>query len=299
MTPRVREILSWYSSDPTSVLVKLARILNHGEMGATGKVVFADISGGVELGPAECFAQNPNSYDPVYLFKKASNLKINAIMSPKGSLEFAGRDFAGEIPTILKMDHSVQLESYSNHYLTSSLKSALQLGCDAVAWSLPVGHENFAQRVQMLARGIAKAKDWGLPSVVQIVRCGQEQDEKKRYSLPIDQAVQAAHLVSQLGAHIIEVPFLDQPVVALRKWYNDVQVPTKTQTQRMEHLIQSCLQKQKIVVQRLSPSWSEERVFETTAEWTSAGSFGINLAEHFYRDTTESIEKYRQILLGV
>ena len=37
MKDRVREILSWYSSDNPGVKTNLARILNHGRLGGTGK----------------------------------------------------------------------------------------------------------------------------------------------------------------------------------------------------------------------------------------------------------------------
>ena len=39
MTPRVREILSWYGADSTGTLTNLARLLNHGRLAGTGKLV--------------------------------------------------------------------------------------------------------------------------------------------------------------------------------------------------------------------------------------------------------------------
>ena len=39
MTPRVREILSWYGADNPGVLTNMARVLNHGRLAGTGKVV--------------------------------------------------------------------------------------------------------------------------------------------------------------------------------------------------------------------------------------------------------------------
>ena len=37
MTPRVREILSWYESDNPGVKTNLARMLNHGTLAGTGR----------------------------------------------------------------------------------------------------------------------------------------------------------------------------------------------------------------------------------------------------------------------
>jgi len=39
MTPRVKEILSWYGADSPGTLTSLARLLNHGRLAGTGKLV--------------------------------------------------------------------------------------------------------------------------------------------------------------------------------------------------------------------------------------------------------------------
>jgi class I fructose-bisphosphate aldolase len=64
MTPRVREILSWYGSDNPGVLANLARIMNHGRLRGTGKMVILPVDQGFEHGPARSFAKNPDGYDP-------------------------------------------------------------------------------------------------------------------------------------------------------------------------------------------------------------------------------------------
>ena len=48
MTPRVREILSWYGADNPGVLTNLARMMNHGRLKGTGKMV-ADPNAGRRL----------------------------------------------------------------------------------------------------------------------------------------------------------------------------------------------------------------------------------------------------------
>ena len=44
MTPKVKEILGWYESDNPGSKTSLARILNHGHLAGTGKLV--DPAGG-------------------------------------------------------------------------------------------------------------------------------------------------------------------------------------------------------------------------------------------------------------
>ena len=62
MTPRVKEILSWYGADNPGTLSSLARILNHGRLGGTGKLVILPVDQGFEHGPARSFAPNPPAY---------------------------------------------------------------------------------------------------------------------------------------------------------------------------------------------------------------------------------------------
>jgi class I fructose-bisphosphate aldolase len=70
-TQRVREILSWYGSDNPGTLTNLARLLNHGKLGGTGKLVLLPVDQGFEHGPARSFAPNPPAYDPRYHFELA------------------------------------------------------------------------------------------------------------------------------------------------------------------------------------------------------------------------------------
>jgi class I fructose-bisphosphate aldolase len=102
MTPRVQEILSWYGADNPGTLTNLARLLNHGRLGGTGKLVILPVDQGFEHGPARSFAPNPPAYDPRYHFELAIEAGCNAYAAPLGFLEAGVREFAGDIPLILK-----------------------------------------------------------------------------------------------------------------------------------------------------------------------------------------------------
>ena len=56
LTDRVKQILSWYGSDNPGVKANLARMLNHGSLGGTGKMVILPVDQGFEHGPARSFA---------------------------------------------------------------------------------------------------------------------------------------------------------------------------------------------------------------------------------------------------
>jgi DhnA family fructose-bisphosphate aldolase class Ia len=50
MTPRVREILSWYGADSAGTLTNLSRLLSHGRLAGTGKLVILPVQDALRLG---------------------------------------------------------------------------------------------------------------------------------------------------------------------------------------------------------------------------------------------------------
>src|SRR6266480_3222562 len=108
MNERVREILSWYGSDNPGTLANLARLMNHGKLAGTGRFVILPVDQGFEHGPVRSFGPNPPAYDPRYHFQLAIESGCNAYAAPLGFLEAGAREFAGEVPLILKInDHDV------------------------------------------------------------------------------------------------------------------------------------------------------------------------------------------------
>src|SRR5205814_5379603 len=84
MNERVREILGWYASDDPGTRTNLARLLNHGRLGGTGRFVILPVDQGFEHGPARSFAVNPPGYDPSYHFQLALAAGCNAYAAPLG-----------------------------------------------------------------------------------------------------------------------------------------------------------------------------------------------------------------------
>ncbi|MDE2180539.1 MAG: fructose-bisphosphate aldolase, partial [candidate division NC10 bacterium] len=98
MNQRAREILGWYSGDNPGTLTNLARLLHHGYLGGTGRLVILPVDQGFEHGPARSFAVNPPAYHPHYHFGLAIEARLSAYAAPLGFLEAGAADFAGQIP---------------------------------------------------------------------------------------------------------------------------------------------------------------------------------------------------------
>src|SRR5690349_23143221 len=121
MTPKVRKILSNYESDNPGTKANLARILMQGRLGGTGRLVILPVDQGFEHGPARSFAPNPSAYDPHYHFQLAIDAGLSAFASPLGMIEAGADSFAGQIPTILKVNSSNSLASAKEQAITGSV----------------------------------------------------------------------------------------------------------------------------------------------------------------------------------
>ena len=104
ITRVIKNILNNYESDNPGTKANLAKILMHGKLSGTGKLVILPVDQGYEHGPARSFAPNPDAYDPHYHFKIAIDAGLNAYAAPLGMLESGADTFAGQIPTILKVN---------------------------------------------------------------------------------------------------------------------------------------------------------------------------------------------------
>ena len=230
MTPRVKEILSWYGSDSPGTLTNLARLLNHGALAGTGRMVILPVDQGFEHGPARSFAPNPDAYDPRYHFELAIEAGCSGYAAPLGFLEAGAREFAGEIPLILKLnDHDVLFEERDpTQALTSSVADAAQLGCVGVGFTIYPGSVHRLDMYGQIRAIAEEAKRVGM--VVVIWSYPRGSGLSRDGETAIDVTAYAAHIAAQLGAHIVKVklPSAHIEQEAARKVYTNQRVPIGT-----------------------------------------------------------------------
>jgi class I fructose-bisphosphate aldolase len=204
-TARVREILSWYSSDNLGVRANLARILNHGRLAGTGRLVILPIDQGWEHGPARSFSKNPLAYDPRYHFELALESGCSAYAAPLGALEVAAPEFAGEIPLILKVNHNNSLfnEPSADQAVVATVDDALRLGCSAIGFTIYPGSAYAQAQFEEIRAISAEAKAKGLVVIIWSYARGPQISAAGETG--IDVISYAAHMAAQLGAHMIKV----------------------------------------------------------------------------------------------
>jgi fructose-bisphosphate aldolase, class I len=250
MNDRIREILSWYTSENPGVRTNLARMLNHGRLGGTGKMVILPVDQGFEHGPARSFASNPAAYNPLYHFELAVEAGCNAYAAPLGFLEAGARDFAGEIPLILKTNDNDVLrdESDPNQALTASVQDALRLGCCAVGFTIYPGSLHQIEMYGQLRAYVEEAKRNGLAVVVWSYPRGSSLS--KDGETAIDVIGYAVQIAAQLGAHIIKVklPTAHIEQEPARKVFGERHIPVATLSERIRHVTDCAFAGRRIVI---------------------------------------------------
>src|SRR5437899_4335667 len=168
MTDRVREILSCYESDSAGTKTNISRLLTHGYLAGTGKLVILPVDQGFEHGPARSFAVNPAGYDPNYHFELALAAGCNAYAAPLGFLEAAAARHAGEIPLILKLNNHDVLHDEKDPLsaVTGSVQDAMRLGCVAIGFTIYPGSSHSRQMYEQIRALGEEAKRAGLAVVV-------------------------------------------------------------------------------------------------------------------------------------
>lgn len=300
VTSEVSAILKNYEAEPAGVKANLHRILMHGRLGGTGKMVILPVDQGFEHGPARSFAQNPAAYDPLYHYKLAIEAGCSAYAAPVGALAAGADTFAGQVPTILKFNSANALDSRrkdTNQAVTASIKDALRLGCSAVGFTIYPGSDNQYDMFEEVRDMIAQAREVGLPSVVWSYPRGGNLSPAGETALDVIGC--AAHMACLLGAHVVKVKLpsnhLEQPAAA--KVFKEAQIPMETQTDRVREVVRSCFAGRRIVVFSGGATKSQDSIFEDArAIRDGAGNGSIIGRNSFQRPFDDAVKMLGDIM---
>ena len=302
MSERVSEILSWYGADNPGTLTNLARLLNHGALAGIGKMVILPVDQGFEHGPARSFAPNPAAYDPRYHFELAVEAGCNAYAAPLGFLEAGARDFAGQIPLILKVnDHDVlQEEADPTQALTGSVGDALRLGCVGVGFTIYPGSMHRLEMYSQIRTIAEEARRYGL--VVVIWSYPRGSGLSKQGETAIDVTAYAAHIAAQLGAHIVKVklPSAHIEQEAAKKVYEKEKVPIGTLTDRVRHVVQSTFNGRRVVIFSGGPMQERDEVaFDEVRAIRDGGGFGSIIGRNSFQRKKPDALKFLKTIMDI
>ena len=295
MTPAVRDILSWYDSDCPGTRANLARILLHGRLGGTGKLVILPVDQGFEHGPARSFAVNPAAYDPRYHFQLAIDAGLSAYAAPLGMIEAGAAEYAGQIPTILKVNSANSWATTKDQAVTGGVDDALRLGCSAVGFTIYPGSDAFFDLIEELREIAAQAKSVGLAVVVWSYPRGGELS--KDGELALDVCAYAAHMAALIGAHVIKVklPTAHIEQADAKQAYEGLDVAT--QAARVRHVVQASFAGRRIVIFSGGASKGADAVYQDARDIRDGGGQGSIIGRNtFQRPRAEALAMLDRIV---
>ncbi|HEU4382787.1 MAG TPA: class I fructose-bisphosphate aldolase [Anaeromyxobacteraceae bacterium] len=298
-TARVKEILSWYQSDNPGTLTNIARLLMHGRLGGTGKLVILPVDQGFEHGPARSFAPNPAGYDPDYHFQLAIDAGCNAYAAPLGFLEAGAAKFAGQIPLILKLNNSDTLAKMDQPVsaVTGSVRDALRLGCAAIGFTIYPGSGARNTQYQELRQLTEEAKAHGLAVVVWSYPRGA--GVSKDGETAVDVCGYAAQIAAQLGVHVIKVKppkdFIEQ--AEAKKVFEKYAIPVKTLADRVRHVVQSAFAGKRIVIFSGGEAKGTDEILAEVRGIKEGGGFGSIMGRNaFQRPKAEALKLLDEVM---
>ena len=295
MTPVVAAILDKFESTSPAVKGNLARILMQGRLGGTGKLLILPVDQGFEHGPARSFAVNPPAYDPHYHWQLAVDAGLSAFAAPLGMIEAGAETFAGQMPTILKVNSSNSWATSIDQAVTGSVADAVRLGCAAIGFTIYPGSDKIFDMMEEIRAMSEEAKAAGIATVIWSYPRGG--DLTKDGELALDVGAYAAHMAALLGAHIIKTKLptdhIEQkeakPIYEKGDW--------STQAKRVAHMVQASFAGRRINVFSGGASKGEDAVFQDARDIRDGGGNGSIIGRNtFQRPRDEALAMLDRII---
>ena len=290
----VQNILRNYEGENPGVKTNLARMLMEGRLGGTGRMIILPVDQGFEHGPARSFAANPAAYDPHYHYQMAVDAGLSAYAAPLGPLEAGADTFAGQIPTILKVNSANSLlpaAAPKTQAITASVDDALRLGCSAIGFTIYPGSSLSLERFSDIAEMRREAASVGIATVIWSYPRGEDLD--KEGETAADVTAYAAHIAALLGAHIIKVKLstghLSQKEA--KTAFEKGAIPVATQADRVRECVRSVLNGRRIIVFSGGAAKGEDSVLDDARAIRDGGGNGSIIGRNcFQRPRAEAMQ---------
>ena len=300
MTAAVKAILDKYEATPPGVKSNLARILMQGRLGGTGKLIILPVDQGFEHGPGRSFAVNAPAYDPHYHYQLAIDAGLSAYAAPLGALEAGADTFAGQIPTILKINSSNSWATRKDQAVTGGIDDALRLGCSAIGFTIYPGSEEALDMIEEIRELSAEAKSVGIATVIWAYPRGG--DLSKDGELALDVTAYGAHMAALLGAHIIKVKLPSAHIEQKDAQKSYEGADWSAQAERVRHIVKSCFNGRRMVVFSGGAAKGADAVFQDARDIRDGGGngsiIGRNAFQRSREDALEMLDRLVRIYKG-
>ncbi len=299
ITDTVKGILASYAGDSPGVRTNLVRILMHGALSGTGKLIILPVDQGFEHGPDRSFLVNEPAYDPHYHFELATEAGLSAYAAPLGMIECGADRFAGQIPTILKVNSSNSLlpsGMANDQAITASVDDALRLGCAAIGFTVYPGSSQSMEMFEEIAEIRAEASARGLATVIWSYPRGEDLAGKAQTAL--DVSAYAAHIAALLGAHIIKIklPEFTLHIPETKEKLGD-RTDLQDRSRRVAHCMKAAFNGRRIVVFSGGSAKTSDEVFDDARAIRDGGGHGSIIGRNtFQRPRADALKMLRKLV---
>ncbi|MDE3079881.1 MAG: class I fructose-bisphosphate aldolase [Paracoccaceae bacterium] len=289
-TRTVQKILSHYEGETPGVKANLCRMLMTGKLAGTGKMIILPVDQGFEHGPARSFAPNPAGYDPHYQYQLAIDAGLNAYAAPLGMIEAGADTYAGQIPTILKVNSANSLMSNTagkNQAVTASVDDALRLGCSAIGFTIYPGSDSQLDMYEEIREMRREAASKGIATVIWSYPRGEA--VTKDGETAIDVAAYAAQIAALLGAHIIKIKLSTDHLMLpeAKKVYEDQKIDIATQAARVKHCMDAAFAGRRIVIFSGGAKKGADSVYDDARAIRDGGGNGSIIGRNSFQRSRE------------
>ena len=265
---------------------------------ANGRLLFLPIDQGLEHGPVDFFP-NPDSVDPSFQLKLAKEGGYSGIVFHIGLAQKYLKDFAGEVPLILKLNGKTNIPSdrYAFSPQTASVEDAVRLGADAVGYTLYVGSPAQGEDIRQFFEIREDCDKFGMPLIIWAYPRGEAIEAKGgRDSLyAVDYA---ARVACELGADLVKLnlPEYDEKKAKdLPKPYDQMKFTAQV---GLEKVVKSA--GRTLVLVSGGSKISDEDLLDKVKASMEAGVtgliFGRNMWQREFEDALKLTEKIKRIM---
>lgn len=173
-----------------------------GKIVRNGKVLMLAMDQGMEHGPTDFNAKNIN---PEYVCDIACRGGFTGFAIQKGIARLYRENYSGKVPLVLKLNGRTNIVPKDECYSppVASVKEAVDLGADAVGYTLYVGSPMEAQMFREFGAIEKEAHDYGLACVVWSYPRGQHVKDEKSGEM----VAYAARVALELGADVVKINY--------------------------------------------------------------------------------------------
>lgn len=299
-TRAVAKILANYEGETPGVKANLCRMLMTGKLGGTGKMIVLPVDQGFEHGALRSFGPNPAGYDPHYHYQLAIDAGLNAYAAPLASLEAGADTFAGQIPTILKVNSANSLMSDTaakDQAITACVDDALRIGASAIGFTIYPGSDAMFNMFEEIVEMRREAASKGLATVIWSYPRGEGVTKDGETAIDVDSY--AAHIAALLGAHIIKIKLPTAHIMQdeARKVIEGTNVDISTQAARVKHCVDACFAGKRIVIFSGGAKKGNDSIYDDARAIRDGGGNGSILGRNaFQRPREDALQLFSDLI---